>query len=228
MNIRRSVLTLLLLGLGVTACSQPATPADDPDILAAEPTQEPEAAEVSGKGGEAIFALDPDSSEARFIINEILANQPNTVIGVNRQVQGGGVLNFVEPALSTLDEFLIDASGFVTDSNLRNRALRQFILRADQFPMISFQPTGIAGIPAEIVIGETVPFEVVGLLKIRESTQEVTFAGEATMVAEDRVEGLAMATILRSDFGLTIPSVPRVAGVDEEFILEIEFVAVAG
>ena len=56
----------------------------------------------------------------------------------------------------------------------------------------------------------------------------MAFTGEATMVAEDRVEGLATATLLRSDFELTIPSVPRVAGVDEEVILEIEFVAIAG
>ena len=47
------------------------------------------------------------------------------------------------------------------------------------------------------------------------------------MIAEDRVEGLATATLFRSDFDLTIPSIPRVAGVDEEVILEIEFVAVA-
>jgi hypothetical protein len=33
---------------------------------------------------------------------------------------------------------------------------------------------------------------------------------------------------LRSDLGLTIPSVLRIAGVDDEVILEIEFVARAG
>jgi polyisoprenoid-binding protein YceI len=94
--------------------------------------------------------------------------------------------------------------------------------------VISFQPTDIEGIPREIVVGETVFFEIVGMLTIRDITQEVTFAGEATLVAEDRVEGLATATLVRSDFELSIPSVPRVAGVDEEFILEIEFVAVSG
>ena len=160
------------------------------------------------QSGELIFVLDPELTEARFIIGEILANSPNTVVGVNKLVQGGGVLNFVEPELSRLDEFLIDSSGFETDSSMRNRAIRNFILQSGQFPLISFQPTDIVGIPSAIVVGETVPFEIVGQLTIREVTQEVTFAGEATMVAEDRVEGLAAATVLREDFQLSIPRVP--------------------
>ncbi len=228
MSIRRTALILSLLVFGAAACSQATTPepaTEAPETAVVEP---PEAEGSSGAGSDAIFALDPELSQARFVTEEILANQPNTVIGVNNQVQGGGVLNIANPALSTLDEFLIDSSGFVTDSNLRSRAIRQFILQSSQYPVISFQPMGIAGIPIEIVIGETLPFEVVGLLTIREIAQEVTFVGQATMVTEVRVEGLATAIVLRSDFELTIPSVPRVAGVDEEVILEIEFVAVAG
>jgi len=227
----------LVLALGLVACAPSATeqPAvETPEIEEAEATQDAAANEPASEGeapvagDKAIFVLDPGRSEARFIIGEILANAPNTVIGVNTQVQGGGVLNYIDPELSTLDEFLIDSSGFETDSSLRNRAIRNFILQSDQFPIISFQPIDIMGIPSEIIVGETVPFEIVGQLTIREVTQEVTFGGEATMIADDRVEGLASTTILRSDFGLSIPSVPRVAGVDEEFILEIEFVAVAG
>jgi polyisoprenoid-binding protein YceI len=203
-------------------------PTQESQVELNEPTQELQVEEPPLAEGEVIFTLDPELTEARFIIGEILANSPNTVVGVNKQVQGGGVLNFVEPELSTLNEFLIDTSGFVTDSTNRNRAIRLFILQSSQHPVISFQPTGIVGIPSEIVVGETLPFEIVGLLTIREVTQEVTFSGEATMVAEDRVEGQATSTVNRSDFGLTIPSVPRVAGVDEQVILEIEFVANAG
>ncbi len=234
MSIRGLGFVTLILAIGLSACAPGATQeaaAKVPDVSEAEGAQTPAPSgesETSGAEGEAVFVLDPELSKARFIIGEILANQPNTVIGVNNQVQGGGVLNFGEPALSTLDEFVIDAAGFVTDANLRNRAIRQFILRSSQYPVIRFQPTGIAGIPGEITVGEPVAFEVSGLLTIREITQEVTFSGEATMVSANRVEGLATATVLRSDFELSIPSVPRVAGVDEEFILEIEFVAVTG
>lgn len=234
MSNRTTGVMALVLAIGFAACAEsaavePATEA--PESAVVEPTTAPESeepTEAKGADVESVFTLNPELSEARFIIGEILANQPNTVIGVNNQVQGGGALNFAEPTLSTLYEFLIDSSRFETDSSMRNRAIRQFILQSDQYPVISFQPTGIVGMPTEIVAGETVSFEVIGLLTIQEITQEVTFAGEATMVTDDRVEGFATATVLRSDFELTIPSVPRVAGVDEEVILEIEFVAVAG
>ncbi len=228
MSVRMMGVIVLGLGMSLAACAPSTTQEPVLEVAAAEPIRETEPEQASDDANERIFAIDPELSEARFIIGEILANQPNTVIGVNNLVQGGGVINFLEPELSTLDEFLIDASGFETDANLRNRAIRQFILQSSQYPIIRFQPTGISGIPNEITIGELVAFEVSGLLTIREISQEVTFAGEATMVAEDRVEGLATATALRSDFELSIPSVPRVAGVDEEFILEIEFVALAG
>lgn len=226
MSIRGGLLVTTLVVLGTSACAQAATPVPVTEVPVVKATLESKTENQSGAGGEATFTLDPELSQARFIIGEILANAPNTVIGVNSQVQGGGILNFLEPDLSTLSEFLIDSSGFVTDSNLRNRAIREFILQAGQYPLISFQPTSIVGLPSEVVVGETVSFEVAGLLTIRESTKEVTFAGEATMVAKDRVEGVATATVLRSDFELSIPSVPRVAGVDEEFILEINFVAI--
>ncbi len=39
------------------------------------------------------------------------------------------------------------------------------------------------------------------------------------------MHGLASATISRGDFNLQIPNVPQVAGVDEDFLLELEFVA---
>lgn len=232
MSIRGLGLLTVILAIGLSACAPSATQetlVEAPEPAEVEGAQAPEGeSAASGAEGESIFVLDPELSEARFIIGEILANSPNTVVGVNKLVQGGGVLNFVEPDLSTLDEFLIDSSGFETDSSMRNRAIRTWVLQSSQFPVISFRPTDIVGIPNKVVVGETIPFEIIGLLTIRDITQEVTFAGEATLVAEDRVEGLATATLVRSDFELSIPSVPRVAGVDEEFILEIEFVAVAG
>jgi hypothetical protein len=49
-----------------------------------------------------------------------------------------------------------------------------------------------------------------------------------TANSERELVGLGQTTILRSDYNLSIPSVPSVANVAEEVPLEIEFMAVAG
>ena len=227
MNIRAILFVSLVLLLGTAACGQ-ASEIPEALVLPAEeaadkPTDEP-AQETTGAVS---YSLDPEASVVRFTIGEILAGQDNIVVGVNSGVLGGGTLNLDDPPSSMLTEFLIEASGFVTDSNLRNRAISQFILQSGQFPFISFQPASVAGIPNELTVGESVPLEITGGLTIRNITQEVTFIGQATLVQEGRVEGIASTTITRADFDLTIPQVPRVAGVDDDFDLEIEFVALA-
>lgn len=217
--------------VGLSAC---ASETGAPQVQATElsqdqaqaPTSAPEGS-AGGAGGQATLQIQPADTEARFIIGEILGGQPNTVIGVNNQVQGQITLDLSNPAASQLGVIEIAADGFVTDSGLRNRAINQFILESGSYPVISFAPTSISGLPREAEVGMSATLEIGGDLTIRESTQPVTFVAEVTLVAQDRLEGSAKATIQRADFDLTIPQVPRVAGVDEAVVLEFDFVAAA-
>ncbi|MFA9491740.1 MAG: YceI family protein, partial [Anaerolineales bacterium] len=63
-------------------------------------------------------------------------------------------------------------------------------------------------------------------LTVRDVTNEVVFDVTATPVSDSRLEASATATIMRGDYGLTIPSVAQVADVSEEVILTLDFVAV--
>jgi polyisoprenoid-binding protein YceI len=110
---------------------------------------------------------------------------------------------------------------------MRNRAIRRFILQTDDYEFITFEPSTITGLPASAAVGESFDFQVTGDLTIRDISNEVTFAVSVTPVSETRLEGLASTTILRADYNLTIPSVPSVADVDEEVLVELEFVAEA-
>lgn len=58
-------------------------------------------------------------------------------------------------------------------------------------------------------------------------TQSVTFTATVTVISATQLEGSASTIVNRADFGLEIPSVPNVADVDEEVLLEIDFVAAA-
>jgi polyisoprenoid-binding protein YceI len=75
-------------------------------------------------------------------------------------------------------------------------------------------------------VGQPFSFTITGDLTIRDITRSVTFNVTVTPESQDRLTGTASAAINRADYQLTIPSVPRVAGVSEQVTLELEFTAV--
>jgi len=64
-----------------------------------------------------------------------------------------------------------------------------------------------------------------GDLKIRDVTKSVTFDVTAQGSSLTQISGTAKANVNRSDYNLTIPSVPNVANVGEQVALQIDFVA---
>ena len=119
----------------------------------------------------------------------------------------------------------VNARTFVTDNDRRNGAIRNFILNTDQYEFITFTPTSITGLSGATQSGQSFTFQMSGDLTIRNVTQSVTFNVTAQGVSASQITGTATATVNRSDFSLTIPSVPNVANVGEEVTLQIDFVA---
>ena len=99
----------------------------------------------------------------------------------------------------------------VTDNTFRNRAISSFILNSGTYPLATFAPTSLAGMPASVAVGETFSFTITGDLTLRDITQPVTFEVTVTAEAADWISGKATATVRRADFSLKIPSVPQVA-----------------
>jgi polyisoprenoid-binding protein YceI len=120
----------------------------------------------------------------------------------------------------------INARTLETDSNLRDRAIRNRILNSNEFEFISFTPTEITNLPTGGEFGDSFEIQITGDLTIRNITAQETFDVTVTPISETRIEGSGQATVSRSTYNLTIPSVRDVAEVDEEVVLEIEFVAV--
>ncbi len=167
-----------------------------------------------------------DESEARFIVNEVLDNKDNTVTGVTNQVAAQIGIDSANPATVQLGVVKIDVRDLTTDSSTRNRAIQNFILHTNDFEFVTFKPIQFVGLPATAAVGDTFTFQIAGDLTIRDVTRSVTFDVIVTVESDARLSGLASATISRADFNLSIPSVPRVASVDDDVRLELEFVAV--
>lgn len=205
-----------------TDAAAPAADPTEPAAAAAEPaTDAPETA----AGGVRVFTIDPGASEVRFELDEDLRGERITVVGFTDQVAGELGLDPADLSQTQVGTLQINARALVTDNNFRNRAIQNEILDTGGFEFITFAPASVDGLPDSVAVGETVQFTINGDLTIRDITQPVTFDVEATLVSPDQITGTAGTVIMREDFGLSIPSVPNVANVEEEVELYITFTA---
>ena len=192
-------------------------------------TSEATAAPAASEGEILSFQIDPEQSEARFIVDEVLFGNPNTVVGRTNAVSGQIEINLADPSQTTVGEIQIDARSLVTDNRFRNRSLSRMILQSnrDEYQFVTFTPTAMEGLPDAAAAGDTFEFQIAGDLRIREIVQPTTFAVSVTADSATQISGLAQATVTRADFELEIPEVDGVADVSEEVQLELEFVATA-
>lgn len=180
-------------------------------------------------GGALRFQIVPESSEVRFLIDEVLMGQDKTVVGATSLVSGEITVDPANPTAAEVGEIRVDASDLTTDDNRRNGRIRNDILRSSQadYQYIVFQPTAISGLPESVGEGQPFSFQVTGDLTILGVAVPVTFDMNVTPVSTSQLTGSGSATIRWADFGISIPSVPMVAGVSEEVQLQIDFTAQA-
>jgi polyisoprenoid-binding protein YceI len=166
-----------------------------------------------------------DGTTATFELDETLNGSPKHVVATNTEVAGEIRFDPADLSSARIGTIVIGAQTFSTDSQNRNRAIRGPILDSNTFQTIQFAPTAITGLPPSADVGMPLEFTVDGDLTIKDITKPVTFRVSATLTDSAKLEGTATAQVLRSDFGLNIPSVAVVADVSDEVTLTLDFVA---
>ncbi|MBZ0307328.1 MAG: YceI family protein [Anaerolineae bacterium] len=184
---------------------------------------------VAESSGQTVFRIVQEESQVSFTLEEDLRGRRTTVVGVTDQVAGDIQVDVENPANTQVGAIRINLRTLATDNDFRNRAIRSEILNSarDEYEFTEFVPTAITGLPESVTVGQPFTFQVTGDLKLVDTTRPVIFDMTVTPVSEDRIEGVGTTTVLRSDYGLNIPSNPNVANVTDEVELKIEFVAVA-
>ncbi len=185
------------------------------------------AATVSGAPGRTTFTIVQEESAARFVIDEVLNGAPKTVVGATDQVAGQLAVDPATPAGAQVGTIQVNARTLATDSEQRDRALKNQVLQTNQHEYITFAPTAVEGLPDQLGRGETATFRIVGELTIRGVTRLVTFEASVTPLSDSHLTGQARTTIRYADWGVSVPPVPFVASVDDEVRIELDFVAVA-
>jgi polyisoprenoid-binding protein YceI len=201
-----------------------ATP--QPDPLAEAPIQEDEPVEEIS-ASLITFEIVPAESEARFVIDEVLRGAPKTVVGTTDQVAGQLALNPNDLSGAQVGTIQVNARTLATDNDFRNRAIKNQILRTNDYEFVTFTPTEVIGLPDTGAVGETYTFQIVGDLTVTDVTRPVTFDVVVTATSDTRIEGAATTAFPYTDFELFIPDAPSVDTVDDEVRLELEFVAEA-
>ena len=199
-----------------------ATPAETEAAPAAEETADPETAD---SGELTVYQISSADSQVTFELDEDLRGSRITVVGTTDQVAGELAVDLTDLSQTQVGVIQINARTLTTDNGNRNRAMQNEILDTGSYEYITFVPTVVTGLPLSANTGDALTFTIEGNLTIRNVTLPATFTIQAAAVSETQIAGIASAIIARSDYGLTIPSVPNVANVEEEVELYIDFVA---
>lgn len=189
-----------------------------------------ETAAVEASPGQVIFDVDKTQSSVQFEIDEIRDAEPTHVIGTTSEVAGQILIDFDNPENSQLGTIVINLRTLSTGSQFRDRAIRGPILGSEssENEFAQFNPTSIDGLPESVAIGDTVRVSIAGDLLVSGTTNQVVFEVEIVIESRERIHITGSANVLRSDFGLSIPSVPRIASVSDEISLVLDLVALSG
>lgn len=174
-----------------------------------------------------LFRIVSEESEARFSVYETFPL--GTAVGRTNQVAGDILVDFNNPVNSQIGTIRINVRTLRTDDTDRDRSIRCCVLLSaqDAYEFADFVPTLITGLPEQVVVGQTIPFQVMGNLILRGVTKPVTFSVSLTLINPNEIRAVADATVNRSDFGILNDSENGFDyhGVEETVSLSFDFVA---
>jgi polyisoprenoid-binding protein YceI len=237
--MRRICLTGIILVLLLVACNQAAaslinptaTPASQPTATrpdpgptsqpSAEPTTEPANAAAT------VYHLVPGESQVTYSVDEVFIdenNRLNTAHGVTTLVNGDVTVDQAHPQNSNLGTITVDISKFKSDSARRDSDIRRRFLESSRFPIVTFVPDPLQGLPASYQEGQEIPLTVTGDLTIRTTTRPVKF-DTTVKLANGQLTITGETNILMSDFGFGPISLLGILKTSDEVKVAIDLVA---
>ncbi|MCS6879737.1 MAG: YceI family protein [Oscillochloridaceae bacterium] len=241
----RQLLAVFLLAGVLTACAAPAaqTPTEAPTSAPA-PTEAPTAAPAPtaamaapestnvataapGSAAAVVFRIIPEDSQVTYEVGETFLNQNNryaVAVGRTQQVNGEVRFDPANPRNSSVGTITIDISAFTSDSPRRDNAIRDRWLESARYPLATFTPTAIEGLPETYTSGEEVTLTITGDLTVREVTRPTTFTVTGALDGET-IRGMAETQIKMTDFGFQPPDIAGVLRAEDDVKISFSFVA---
>lgn len=175
-----------------------------------------------------VFRVIPGLSAAQYAVDEVLFNENNrlfTAVGITTAVEGELLLDVEQPARSQVTRITADLSKLTSDSDRRDRALREKYLDTGRYPLAVIDRVTLQGLPDRIHNGRAFTFSLRGNLTLHGATRVTTWASEATLTG-DTLRGRARANVRMTDFGIEVPRLLSLRS-SNDVALEVRFTAVA-
>jgi polyisoprenoid-binding protein YceI len=202
-------------------------PAETEATEEAGDTDEEASGEEEAPAGTVTYSIVPEESTVTYTVDEQFLNEgvrDATAVGTTNEVEGDIYFDPDNPQNSEVGTITINIRSFESDSERRDERIREEWLESNEYPIATFEPTEIEGLPETYTDGEELTIQIMGDLTVRETTQPTTF--ETTGVIEgDEMRGTATTQILMTDFGFEPPNILNVLRVEDEVLLTFDFVA---
>ena len=171
------------------------------------------------------YGVVADGSEVRYRVREQLVGLsfPNDAVGATSAVEGGVTFDGQGRVLPGDSRFTIDLRTLRSDEARRDNYVRRNTLETDRYPTVTFVPTEARRLPFPLPQSGSVPFELVGDLTVKDATRRVTWDATASFDGP-RISVRARTAFRFGDFGLKVPRVSVVLGVEDDIKLEADLV----
>jgi len=172
------------------------------------------------------FRVVAGPSRASYAVDEVFIDENNrlfTAVGTTPAVSGEILVHSGRPELSSIRELVVDLRQLTSDSERRDRALRERFLESRRYPYARLGTATLAGLPATISPNQPFTFRLDSDLEVHGTTRRTQWRGEAT-VAGDTLRGRATTHVAMTDFGIEVPRFLWLRVADSVKV-EIQFVA---
>jgi polyisoprenoid-binding protein YceI len=174
------------------------------------------------------YRIVPGLSQASYAVDEVFFDENNrlfTAVGTSTAVSGTIIVDASRPSASRIEEIMIDLRQLQSDSERRDRALREKYLDTRRYPFARLTRGVLAGVPPSIASGRTFTYTIDSDLTLHGTTRHTRWRGEATVVG-DTLRAMARTEVKMSAFGIEVPSLLSLRS-DDDVKLEVRVVAVA-
>ena len=174
----------------------------------------------------ATFRIVPGASQASYAVDEVFIDENNrlfTAVGTTPAVSGELFVHFARPELSGVREIVVDLRQLTSDSERRDRAIRERFLESRRYPYARLVTAALVELPRAFRPGQAFTFRLDGNLEVHGTTRRTQWRGEAALVG-DTLRGRATTHVAMTDFGIEVPRFLwlRVA---DSMKVEIQFLA---